>query len=97
MASYSEKWPWLKKIRFTIELKGCALTTNEIVDALVEREIGLMFERKKAVASVSSVLSTKSGPGKDFLKTESDSGEYAYAINDSMASEPKVGDSNPFD
>lgn len=78
---YSEKWPWVKKIRFAINQQGRALTTKEIIETLTEYEIGLMFNRKKAVASVSSMLSTKSGEGKDFLRIESESGDFAYDLN----------------
>jgi hypothetical protein len=89
IALYSDKWPWVKKIKFAIELK-------EIVDTLIEYEIGLMFERKKAVASISSMLSTKSGPDKEFSKIESDSGEFAYAINDKSGGNSDEDTANPF-
>ncbi|MFL5787110.1 MAG: hypothetical protein ACJ748_03585 [Flavisolibacter sp.] len=90
---YSDKWPWVKKIRFAIEQQGRALTTKEIVDTLIEHEIGLMFDRKKAVASISSMLSTKSGENKAFIRVESDSGDFAYDINN-IEEEDK--EANPF-
>jgi hypothetical protein len=96
IALYSDKWPWVKKIRFAIVLKGRPLTTKEIVDTLIEYEIGLMFERKKAVASISSMLSTKSGPDKEFSKVESDSGEFAYALNDKLVADSEDDTANPF-
>jgi hypothetical protein len=96
-ANYSDKWPWVKKIQFAIEQQGKALTTKEIVDTLLEYEIGLMFDRRKAVASISSVLSVKSGADKEFLREESDSGEFAYSINNPIASENDDEDVNPFD
>jgi hypothetical protein len=97
IALYSDKWPWVKKIKFAIELKGRALSTKQIVDILIEYETGLMFERKKAVASISSVLSTKSGADKEFVKIESDSGEFAYTINDKLSADSEGDSANPFD
>ena len=78
---YSDKWPWVKKIRFAIETQGRPLTTKQIVETLTEYEIELMFDRKKAVASISSMLSTKSGPDKDFIRVEGETGDFAYTIN----------------
>ena len=85
LVPYSDKWPWAKKIRFALERQGKPLTTKEIVETLIEYEIGLMFDRKKAVASISSMLSTKSGTDKEFIRVESDSGDFEYDINNSKA------------
>jgi len=79
---YNDKWTWLKKIHFALEQRGKALSTKEIVDTLADYEPTFLFDRKRAIASISSVLSVKSGAGKDFLKVDTDSGEFAYAIND---------------
>jgi hypothetical protein len=78
---YSETWPWAKKIAFAIELNNKPLTTKEIVDSLIDYESSFLFDRKRVVASISSVLSMKSGPDKDFIRTENDAGEFAYNIN----------------
>ena len=42
-----------------------------------------MFDRKKAVASVSSILSTKSGANKEFVRMEGETGDFTYYINQS--------------
>lgn len=98
LANYSDKWPWVKKIRFALDLEGRPLTTKEIVDILIDYEISLMFDRKKAVASISSMLSTKSGPDKEFLRIESESGDFAYDINKSNTiNEFNDNDVSPFD
>ncbi|MBP6023048.1 hypothetical protein [Ferruginibacter sp.] len=78
---YSDKWPWVKKIQFAIEYSGRALTTKEIVDTLSEFETSFIYDRKRAIASISSVLSMKSGNGKEFLRSESVSGDFAYDLN----------------
>lgn len=78
---YSDKWTWVKKIEFAITQENRPLTTKEIVDTLTEFEVGLLFERKRAIASASSVLSTKSGVGKQFIKMETGDKEFAYTIN----------------
>jgi hypothetical protein len=80
-ASYSEKWPWVRKVHFALETNEKALTTKEIVDFLTEFEASFLFDRKRAVASVSSILSSKSGTGKEFIRLQGDSGDFAYAIN----------------
>lgn len=81
--SYSEKWPWVKKVQFAIEKQGKPLTTKEIVDTLTDYEADFIFDRKRAVASISSILSSKSGVEKEFLRVESESGDFAYDINNS--------------
>jgi len=92
---YSDKWPWVRKIRFAIEQQGKPLTTKQIVETLTEHEIELMFDRKKAVASVSSMLSTKSGPDKDFIRVEGETGDFAYTINNNNNSD--IEDGSEFD
>lgn len=77
---YSENWPWARKITFAIELMKKPLTTKEIVDVLTEYESAFLFDRKRVVASISSTLSTKSGPGKEFNRIQNDSGEFAYHL-----------------
>jgi len=58
---YSVKWPWVRKITFALEQVGTPLTTKEIVDLLTDYEPAFISERRKAIASVSSTLSVKSG------------------------------------
>ncbi|MEP7279590.1 MAG: hypothetical protein ABI813_13150 [Bacteroidota bacterium] len=81
ITNYSEKWPWVKKVQYAIEYQNRPLTTKEIVDVLSEFESSLLIDRKRAVASISSILSSKSGEDKDFLRVESDSRDFAYVIN----------------
>jgi hypothetical protein len=78
---YSEKWPWVRKIHFALKITGKPLTTKEIVDLLSGYEANFILDRKKVVASISSVLSTKSGPGKEFIRVPGDSGDFAYTLN----------------
>ena len=80
-ADYSDKWPWVKKIQFAIEIQKKPLTTKEIVDTLSEYEPSFIFDRKRVVASISSILSTKSGDSREFSRVGSDSGEFAYVLN----------------
>jgi hypothetical protein len=91
---YSDKWTWVKKVQFAIEHEDRPLTTKEIVDVLTEYETTFLFDRKRAVASISSVLSSKSGADKEFSRIESDSGDFAYAIN--KASTPGEDFDSPF-
>jgi hypothetical protein len=92
MISYSDKWPWVRKIKFALEIQGRPLTTKEILDTLIDYEIALMFDRKKAVASISSILSTKSGEDKEFIRVEGETGDFAYTVNDSKEPEDKEPD-----
>lgn len=78
---YSDKWPWVKKVSFVLENSSQPLTTKEIVDILTEYEPSFLFDRKRAIASISSILSSKWGADKEFLRVESESGDFAYAIN----------------
>lgn len=86
-ASYSAKWPWVKKIKFALEQSGMPLTTKEIVDALSLYEADLLVDRKRAVASISSLLSSKSGTGKDFRRVDNESGDFAYTLNNDTEKE----------
>ena len=90
VAPYSNKWPWVKKIHFVLGQVDRPMTTKEIVEALTEFEPTFMFERKKVVASISSILSSKSGDDKEFVKVESESGDFAYYINRSTDEEEDV-------
>lgn len=83
---YSEKWPWIKKVHFAIEQQQRPLTTKEIVDTLTEYETSFIYDRKRAVASISSILSSKWGNNKEFIRMESESGDFAYGLNDKQAS-----------
>jgi hypothetical protein len=80
-STYSEKWPWVKKVQFALETQEKPLTTKEIVDVLTEYEPSFLFDRKRAVASISSILSSKSGVDKDFVRVSSDSGDFAYELS----------------
>jgi hypothetical protein len=77
-SEYSEKWPWLKKVLFALNTTDRPLTTKEIVDVLTEYEPSFLFDRKRAVASISSILSTKAGS--EFVRVSSDSGDFAYRL-----------------
>lgn len=79
---YSEKWPWIRKIHFAIEHVDKPLTTREIVEVLTEFETSFIYDRKRAIASISSVLSNKWGAGKEFGRMQSESGDFAYFINE---------------
>ena len=81
---YSDKWPWAKKVQFAIKEQGKPLTTKDIVDVLTEYETTFIYDRKRAIASISSVLSSKFGDGKEFGRIESESGDFAYYINDKV-------------
>lgn len=83
VSHYSDKWPWVKKVQFAIEYHKRPLTTREIVETLTEYESSLLIDRKRAIASVSSILSSKSGENKDFLRVNSEFGDFAYTVNKS--------------
>lgn len=94
--AYSDKWPWVKKIHFALGQSDGPMTTKEIVEALTEFEPTFMFERKKVVASISSILSSKSGNDKEFIKLSSESGDFAYDINRETDSNDEGPTSLPF-
>jgi len=80
---FSAKWPWLRKITYAINEAGKPITTKEIVEILELYEPKSEDERKSAISSVSSTLSVKSGKfsdRRDFVKSVTDSGEFAYNI-----------------
>lgn len=81
---YSESWPWARKVEFAIELKEKPLSTKEIVDILTEFEPSFLIDRKRVVASISSILSSKSGEGKEFKRVESDTGDFKYIVNEKI-------------
>jgi len=78
---YSDKWPWIKKVSFALNFAQKALTTKEIVDVLSEYEPAFLFDRKRAIASISSILSSRWGTDKEFIRVQSDSGDFAYTVN----------------
>jgi hypothetical protein len=78
---YSEDWPWMKKILFALNNSPTPMTSKEIVGFLTDYEPVLLFDKKRAIASVSSILSTKSGKGKTFVRTEKESGDFAYQLS----------------
>ncbi|MBN8853636.1 MAG: hypothetical protein BGO55_12065 [Sphingobacteriales bacterium 50-39] len=78
---YSASWPWVKKIAFAVREAGRPITTKEIVNILEKFEPNFAIQRKRAISSVSSTLSVKSGKysdKKEFIKVPTDSGEFAY-------------------
>jgi hypothetical protein len=91
---YSEKWPWIKKIQFAIAHEDRPLTTREVVDVLTEFETAFIYDRKRAIASISSVLSNKWGPDKDFGRQQSESGDFAYYINEKEENNLIIAESN---
>ena len=96
-STYSDKWPWVKKVQFALENNGGPLTTKEIVDVLTELEPSFLFDRKRAVASVSSILSSKSGSDKEFVRIEGESGDFAYDIKKGTRSTLKTNQVEPPD
>lgn len=81
-ARYTEDWPWLMKIMFALNISDRALTTNEIIEVLTEYEPSFLFERKKVTASISSVLSLRSAPGKELVRVKQPSGDYSYKVRE---------------
>jgi hypothetical protein len=81
LSDYTENWPWLRKVRFVMEQKNKPLTTKDIAETLTDFEPSLLIDRKRAIASISSILSSKSGEGKDFLRVGNGPGDFAYVIN----------------
>jgi hypothetical protein len=78
--NYLGNWPWVKKIAFAIKEAGKPITTKDIVNILEKLEPNAI-PRKRAISSVSSTLSVKSGKysdKKEFIKIPTDSGEFAY-------------------
>lgn len=68
---FNSDWIWVRKIEFAIKDLGQPSTTSEIVDRIILYEPAL--DRKKAIASVSSNLSVKSGAPEDnksFIKID---------------------------
>jgi hypothetical protein len=91
---YSDKWTWAKKIEFALKDEGKPLSTTEIVDVLAKYEPDFEeggSERRKAIASISSTLSVKSGleneDGKDFIKIEDGTGRSKFIIKESEPQE----------
>lgn len=77
-AGYNVNWSFSKKIKFIIQTAGHPITTREIVDTLVQKyEPQEQNNRKKVVATVSSILSTGAKNG-SFIKTTDDSGQNLY-------------------
>ncbi len=77
---YNTLWPWFRKIEFAINHMNKPISTREIIETLSEFEPSFLYNRKKAVASISSVLSTKSGKGKKFIRKQNDIGEFIYTL-----------------
>lgn len=81
--NYSDKWAWLTKIEFAINLSKRPLTTNEIYDVLCEFEPHLLADKRKATSTISGTASIKSGSyeeKKDLIKNKNKNGEYEYTI-----------------
>jgi hypothetical protein len=80
---FSSKWPWVKKIAFVIQEARKPLTTKEIVESLDAYEPKTGEAKKSAISSVSSTLTVKSGKysdKRDFIKSVSETGDFAYDI-----------------
>jgi hypothetical protein len=80
---YNSNWTWEKKIRYVLESKeNVGLTTSKIVNNLsrFEPQFILKKDRKKAVASISAILSAKSKEG-IFYKKINERKEYVYFLN----------------
>lgn len=80
---FSPKWPWVKKIAFAIKEAGKPVTTKEIVEILSVYDPKNEEETKSAIKSVSSTLSVKSGKyleKREFVKSMTDTGEFAYDV-----------------
>jgi len=79
---YYNKWSWVKRIEFAIRDAGKPITTNEIVEILMKHDTQL--DKRKAVTSVSSILSIKSSvtdeTDKPFIKIEEEKGRSKYYI-----------------
>ena len=69
---YNREWTWTKKIDFALDVAGRAMTSREIVDLLENYEPQLKSQGRKPIASVSAVLSTKSGDYYDRYEGDGD-------------------------
>lgn len=71
---YNKKWTWVEKIEFAIRESSKPLNTTEIVDSLIIHEPSLDDDKRRSVASVSSILSIHSGVNeqsdKKFIKID---------------------------
>lgn len=90
---YSDKWPWVKKISFAMEIQNKPLTTKQIVETLMEFEPSFLFDRKRAVASISSILSSKSGTGREFIRIDGEFGEFSYDLNKESSKLTQISES----
>lgn len=81
-STYSAEWRWQDKIRFALNELGMPSTTREIVDYIGLYEPHFINEEsKKAIGSVSAILSMKSGDEsekKPFIKDTRANGENVY-------------------
>lgn len=75
---YSDKWPWIRKIKFALDQSKRPLSTKEVVDFLTDYEPDFISGRRRAIASVSSILSVKSG--EEVIKSTSETGEFVYGL-----------------
>ena len=88
---YSPKWTWLRKIKHAIKEAGKPITAKQIIEILEAYEPKSEGEKKTILSSVSSTLSVNAGKISDkkhFVKSISDSGDYAYQVwDDNLSSE----------
>lgn len=54
---YRNEWPWTKKISYYQEFKGKLMTSNEVVDFIINKENDL--DKSKVRSSVSAALSNR--------------------------------------
>lgn len=69
-SGYDKSWNWVPKIKFIIKEAKKPCSTAEIVAGVLDHEPERKQNRKKVVASVSSVLSSNHGEGKPFSRAE---------------------------
>ena len=86
MNEYSKRWIWAKKVDFAIREAGKPLTTNEIVDTLMIYEPSFEDDKRRAIASVSSITSVHSGSIEDkekrFIRIDDETGRSKFFVRD---------------
>jgi hypothetical protein len=84
--AYNRNGTWVEKIEFAIREAARPLNTTEIVDLLIVHEPILEDNKKRSVASVSSILSLNSGAKDDlekkFVKIEDATGRTKFFVKD---------------
>jgi hypothetical protein len=75
---YPFKAVWIDKIKYILYLIGGAATTSDLADKICSIEIG--SDRRKVVATISSVLSTHSKIGGAFVKSMNERRESVFSV-----------------